>query len=121
VWRPYLRRPIVPLNLERSGGGFSRRGSVRLLFLLSVGIGIRRRLSKRARQSSSNDATRMNHIQLIGRHNSYHAGIAPSETKLMQAQNPGRYQALEYRHRPLDQQLTSGVRQTELDVFADSR
>jgi hypothetical protein len=63
----------------------------------------------------------MNQIQIIGTHNSYHAGIAPSETKLMQAQNPERYKMLEYRHRPLDQQLSSGVRQIELDVYADSQ
>ena len=72
-------------------------------------------------QSSSNDTVRMNQIQVIGTHNSYHAGIAPSETKLMQAQNPKRYEALEYKHRPLDQQLSSGVRQIELDVYADSQ
>ncbi|MGA2249886.1 phosphatidylinositol-specific phospholipase C1-like protein [Terracidiphilus sp.] len=63
----------------------------------------------------------MNQIQVIGTHNSYHVGIAPSETKLMQAQNPERYKVLEYRHRPLDQQLSSGVRQIELDVYADSQ
>ena len=63
----------------------------------------------------------MNQIQVIGTHNSYHAGIAPSETKLMQARNPERYKVLEYRHRPLDQQLSSGVRQIELDVYADSQ
>ena len=72
-------------------------------------------------QSSPNDTVRMNQIQVIGTHNSYHAGIAPSETKLMQAQNPERYEALEYKHRPLDQQLSSGVRQIELDVYADSQ
>jgi hypothetical protein len=72
-------------------------------------------------QSSSKNTVRMNQIQVIGTHNSYHAGIAPSETKLMQAQNPKRYQALEYRHRPLDQQLSSGVRQIELDVYADTQ
>jgi hypothetical protein len=31
------------------------------------------------------------------------------------------YQALEYRHRPLDQQLSSGIQQVELDIFADSQ
>lgn len=72
-------------------------------------------------QTPSNDPVRMNQIQVIGTHNSYHVGIAPSETKLMQAQSPERYAQLEYKHRPLDQQLSSGVRQIELDVYADSQ
>ena len=68
----------------------------------------------------SHDAVKMNEIQVIGTHNSYHAGLPPSEAKLFLDRNPLVFQALEYRHRPLDQQLTSGVRQIELDIFADS-
>ena len=67
------------------------------------------------------DLVKMNQIQVIGSHNSYHAGLAPSEAKLMMAKNPKMYAALEYKHRPLDQQLTSGIRQIELDIFADSK
>jgi hypothetical protein len=63
----------------------------------------------------------MNQIQVIGSHNSYHVGIAPSEVKLMTAKNLKLYQALEYRHRPVDQQLNSGMCQIELDIFADSQ
>ena len=74
-----------------------------------------------AGQTASDDSVKMNQIQVIGSHNSYHAGIAPSEAKLMMEKNPKRYQAFEYRHRALDQQLDSGVRQIELDVYADSR
>jgi hypothetical protein len=72
-------------------------------------------------QRAANDSVRMNQIQVIGSHNSYHAGIAPSEAKLMQAKNPKLYKGLEYRHRPLDQQFDSGIRQIELDIFADSQ
>jgi hypothetical protein len=72
-------------------------------------------------QTAGNDSVRINQIQVIGTHNSYHAGLAPSEAKLMQARNPKVYQALEYRHRPLDQQFSSGIRQIELDIFADSQ
>jgi hypothetical protein len=68
----------------------------------------------------SNDSLKMNQIQVIGTHNSYHAGLSPSEAQLMQQKNPKLYQALDYRHRPLDLQLSSGVRQIELDIFADS-
>jgi calcium-dependent phosphoinositide phospholipase C len=66
------------------------------------------------------DAVKINQIQVIGTHNSYHAGLGSSEAKLLEQKNPKLYQALEYRHRPLDEQLTSGVRQIELDIFADS-
>jgi len=68
----------------------------------------------------SNSAVKINQIQVIGTHNSYHAGLASSEAKLLEQKNPSLYQALEYRHAPLDQQLTSGVRQIELDIYADS-
>jgi hypothetical protein len=73
-----------------------------------------------AQPASSSDAVKLNEIQVIGTHNSYHAGLAPGEAKLFLDRNPQVFQALEYRHRPLDQQLNSGVRQIELDIFADS-
>ncbi|WP_263356393.1 phosphatidylinositol-specific phospholipase C1-like protein [Acidicapsa ligni] len=66
-------------------------------------------------------ALKLNQIQVIGTHNSYHAGIAPSETKLWKANHAEDYKGLEYKHQPLSQQLDSGVRQIELDVFADSK
>jgi hypothetical protein len=72
-------------------------------------------------QTPAGRCVRLNQIQIIGTHNSYHAGIAPSETKLWQARNPQEYQGLEYRHPPLPQQLDHGVRQIELDVFADTQ
>ena len=73
-----------------------------------------------AAESASSHAVKLNEIQVIGTHNSYHAGLPPSEAKLFLDRNPQVSQALEYRHRPLDQQLTSGVRQIELDIFADT-
>jgi hypothetical protein len=69
---------------------------------------------------AADDVVRMNQVQIIGSHNSYHAGIAPSEAKLLNEKNPKLYKAFEYRHRPLDQQLDSGIRQIELDIYADS-
>jgi hypothetical protein len=71
-------------------------------------------------QTASDNAVRINQIQVIGSHNSYHAGIAPGESRLFQEKNLKLYQAFEYRHRPLDQQLDSGIRQIELDIYADS-
>src|SRR5271167_1560110 len=69
---------------------------------------------------SSDDSLQMNQIQIIGTHNSYHAGLASSEAQQMLQKNPNLYQALDYRHRPLDLQLSLGVRQIELDIFADT-
>jgi Phosphoinositide phospholipase C, Ca2+-dependent len=63
----------------------------------------------------------INQIQVIGSHNSYHTGIAPSERKLIEQQNPKAMQALDYAHPPLADQLSSGVRQLEIDVYADSK
>lgn len=74
-----------------------------------------------AAQTPTDCSLRLNQIQVIGTHNSYHAGIAPSEAKVWQAKNPEVYQELEYRHSPLPQQLDHGIRQIELDVFADTR
>lgn len=64
---------------------------------------------------------RLNQIQVIGTHNSYHAGIASSEAKLWQARYAELYEGLDYRHQPLARQFDGGVRQIELDIFADSR
>ena len=61
----------------------------------------------------------INQLQLIGTHNSYHAGLAPGEAALLRRQQRSLYQAIDYRHSPLDQQLTAGVRQIELDIFPD--
>jgi hypothetical protein len=65
-------------------------------------------------------ALKLNQIQVIGTHNSYHAGIAPSEQKLWEMKDPDVFRGLDYQHETLTRQLDSGVRQIELDIFADS-
>ncbi len=73
-------------------------------------------------QTAAGDgALKLNQIQVIGTHNSYHAGIAPSESKLWQVKYPDAYKGLDYQHQPLPQQFDSGVRQIELDIYADSK
>jgi len=64
---------------------------------------------------------RLNQIQVIGTHNSYHAGIATSETAIWKAKSPEDFKGLEYKHQPLSQQLDAGIRQIELDIFADAK
>jgi hypothetical protein len=73
-------------------------------------------------QTAAADSTvKINQIQVIGTHNSYHAGIAPNESKLWQAKYAEAYKGLDYHHQPLPQQFDSGVRQIELDVYADTK
>jgi hypothetical protein len=66
------------------------------------------------------DTLRLNQVQVLGSHNSYH--IQP-RTVLINAikQRIGDLaEGFEYTHLPLDQQFeTQGIRQIELDVFAD--
>jgi hypothetical protein len=72
-------------------------------------------------QTPNSTTPKINQIQVIGTHNSYHAGIAPNEAKLWQAKYADAYKGLDYRHQPLAQQLDSGVRQIELDIYADTK
>ena len=62
---------------------------------------------------------RLNQIQVVGSHNSYNKGFAPSEAKFLQHRNPGAFHDLEYSHASLTNQLDGGVRQLEIDIFAD--
>jgi hypothetical protein len=64
---------------------------------------------------------KLNQIQVIGTHNSYHAGIAPNESKIWQGKYADAYKGLDYQHQPLPQQFDSGVRQIELDIYADTK
>lgn len=63
---------------------------------------------------------RMNEIQVLGTHNSYH--IQPSD-KLLEViaalEDPETADSLEYTALPLQEQFDRGVRQIELDIFAD--
>lgn len=66
------------------------------------------------------NAVHLNQIQVVGTHNSYHAGIAPNEMALWQSKAPREFEGLDYKHAPLAAQLDAGVRQIELDVYADA-
>jgi hypothetical protein len=62
---------------------------------------------------------RLNQIQVIGSHNSYHIGLAPSETAWLTKLNPKSAASLDYQHPSLDVQFDHGVRQVEIDIYAD--
>jgi hypothetical protein len=62
---------------------------------------------------------RLNQIQVKGSHNSYHLEPSQAGIDLMMAVRPDAY-LLQYTHDPLVQQLDDqGVRQVELDLWAD--
>jgi hypothetical protein len=71
--------------------------------------------------SSSDAQVRINQIQVIGSHNSYHAGLLPGVRAFLAKEKPDSLRGLDYAHPPLNQQFDSGIRQIELDVYADSK
>jgi hypothetical protein len=64
---------------------------------------------------------RINQIQVIGTHNSYHAGLQPGMAKLLEKTNPDAFNGLDYAHADLATQLDHGIRQIELDIFSDAK
>jgi len=89
----------------------------RCFYMLPLGLA----LSASTAIAQTSDSLHLNQIQVIGTHNSYHAGFAPSAAKFWQSKNPDSFNGLDYRHQSLTQQLDSGVRQIELDIFADTK
>lgn len=69
---------------------------------------------------ASADEIRLNQIQAIGSHNSYHMA-PPAELLEAVAKFDRDAKAWNYTHPPLTEQLDMGVRQFELDIFADSK
>jgi hypothetical protein len=76
-----------------------------------------------ARQDSNSagDSLRLNQVQVVGSHNSYHRELSPNEQKVQQQQSAGSVD-LWYSHAPISQQLEDqNVRSLELDLFPDPR
>jgi hypothetical protein len=78
-------------------------------------------LAGQQQSQSMENEVHINQIQVIGSHNSYHSGFAPSEHAYLEKANPKALRGLDYAHAPLADQLSAGVRQIEIDVFADSK
>ncbi|GBQ11492.1 phosphatidylinositol-specific phospholipase C1-like protein [Swaminathania salitolerans] len=64
---------------------------------------------------------RLNQIQVIGTHNSYRRDISPVTLQWLGRVSPQAAEALDYRHDTLTAQLDHGVRQLEIDIYADSQ
>jgi hypothetical protein len=72
-------------------------------------------------QKKQDHQLRINQIQVIGSHNSYHSGFGPSAHKYMEIHAPKALHSLDYSHPPFAVQLDGGVRQVEIDVFRDDQ
>ena len=63
---------------------------------------------------------KLNQIQVLGTHNSYKEATTPQILDVLRGIDAAQADSLEYAHSPLPQQFDSeGIRQIELDVFAD--
>lgn len=97
------------------GSATSRMAWVALAAMAGTGT------AQQLTQAAQDKVVRLNEIQVIGSHNSYHSGFAPSERKYLEMKNPKALRSLDYSHAPLPDQLNGGVRQIEIDVFADAK
>ena len=65
---------------------------------------------------------RLNQIQVIGSHNSYHLAPSPEVMALIDLKGTAVSRGLDYSHKPLDEQFSRlGIRQIELDIYADPK
>jgi hypothetical protein len=75
-----------------------------------------------AGRAAADAPVRLNETQVIGTHNSYHVQADKAMLALIEQFNPELRRSLEYGHRPLPEQFSRlGIRQVELDIFADPK
>ncbi|MFB6720251.1 phosphatidylinositol-specific phospholipase C1-like protein [Kribbella sp. NPDC056345] len=76
-------------------------------------------LTTQTSAAGTSAGVKMNQIQVMGSHNSYHRELSDNEKKIQVGQNPGAVD-LFYSHAPIGQQLEDqNVRQLELDLVPD--
>jgi hypothetical protein len=64
---------------------------------------------------------RINDLMVLGTHNSYKLAMPPERMAQLRAADPDSADALDYAHRPLVEQLDTGARQLELDIWYDPK
>jgi len=67
------------------------------------------------------DDTKLNKLQVIGSHNSYKIGIEPALYKVLAAKDSASMSGLQYDHISITDQLNMGLRNLEIDIYADSK
>ena len=72
--------------------------------------------------NAQNDDLKMNQLQVIGSHNSYRKAIETNLYTTIQAKDTSRsLKGLQYEHIGITEQLNKGLRNLEIDVYADSK
>jgi hypothetical protein len=77
--------------------------------------------STKAHTYPLDSSLRLNQIQVLGSHNSYHGQPYPQVLAALEKVNTATAAGLDYGHRPIAQQFPLGVRQLELDVWSDPK
>lgn len=91
-----------------------------LLILLIAAIDVVAAQPNCTTDTAADDCLRLNQVQVLGSHNSYKRWPAPALIDQLDTHRPGWATDISYEHRPLQEQLELlGLRQFELDVFAD--
>jgi len=62
---------------------------------------------------------KLNDLVTVGTHNSYKMAVPDAVLALVRAVAPEHADEIDYRHRPLSEQLDAGARQLEIDVYYD--
>ncbi len=107
-----LERPIVARHGAAWGPHFARFVYERLEQL-------RAQAARNVARSYADGCVALNQVQVLGTHNSYHVQPRPELFEILTLFDPS-FLAWEYTHLPLaDQFEGQGIRQIELDVFAD--
>jgi hypothetical protein len=71
---------------------------------------------------SQEQQAKLNDLQVIGSHNSYKKAIEPALYNFIKAKDSAnQLNALQYEHIPITEQLNLGLRNLEVDVYADSK
>lgn len=87
--------------------------NLRMAFLLSTALFF---------QAKAQDNLRLNQLQVIGSHNSYKMAIEPQLFDFLQSKDPSNgMKSLQYEHISITDQLNLGLRNLEIDVYADTK
>ncbi len=90
--------------------------------MTAVAVGLAPASSPATGAEGIDDAVRLNQVQVVGSHNSYHLAAPKGESDLRRQFVGAEEDKLQYTHVPLDQQFAhQKVRQIELDVFNDAQ
>ncbi len=107
-----LERPIVAHRGASWGRHFARFVYARLEQL-------RAKAASNVARSYADRCVALNQVQVLGTHNSYHIQPIPELFEILTLFDPA-FLAWEFTHLPLEEQFEGqGIRQIELDVFAD--